>query len=197
MKTPRFDLLLKTPRFDLLLVVLMVLLAAPRARATVLVPLDLDTLVRRAHLIVRGAPESSRSEWANGTIQTVTRVRVESLLKGQAPEVVEVRTPGGSVGELTQKVFGAPELTPGEPVILFLHELPGAARSRYAVEGFSQGKFDVIKGPGGTSLVAQRLGGIGLLQPGGKVVPAREPEPIPERDFVERIRRSLQSQEAP
>ena len=92
------------------------------ARASVFLPVDFDTLARRADLIVRGTVQSSSSALTpdGKQVHTVTRIAVGRTLKGSAPVVVEVRTPGGSVGDFSQKISGAPEFTPGEEVIVFL-----------------------------------------------------------------------------
>ena len=62
---------------------------------------SVETLARRADLIVRGCAERSvcRTTSDGKQIYTVTTVRVARALKGSAGALVEVHTPGGVVGE--------------------------------------------------------------------------------------------------
>ncbi|MGI5864757.1 MAG: hypothetical protein ACOX6T_22285 [Myxococcales bacterium] len=172
---------------------LLALSVALPAQATVVEPMDVETLSRRADLVVQGTALSSESSFVNGQIQTVTRVRVDCALKGQAPAVVEVRTPGGRVGDLGQMVTGAPQFAPGEEVIVFLRRLPGGARFR--VEGMSLGKFDVVKAPDGRRMVTRNDEGLSIKLPDGGVQQATRFEPVPEPVFLERVRSAVRQEQ--
>jgi hypothetical protein len=162
----------------------------------VVAPFDLDTLAVQADLVIRGTAESTSSSWSGDgrRIFSLTRVSVSSSIKGQAPTFIEILTPGGSVGKIGQKVWGAPEFAPGEQVILFLRKRPhpAAALPRFEVAGLAQGKFSVVREPDGTNKIRQQLDGLGVLQPTGAVRPAPAFEPVSERDFLQRIRSALQ-----
>ncbi len=169
---------------------LLVVAASLPARATVVEPMGVETLSDRADLVVQGTALSSESSFVRGQIQTVTRVRVHCALKGQAPGVVEVRTPGGRVGDLGQMVAGAPQFAPGEEVVVFLRRLPGAD-ARFRVEGMSQGKFTVVTVADGRRLVTRRDEGLSVRLPDGGVGQATRFEPVPEPVFLERVRRCV------
>lgn len=167
--------------------------AASTARASVILPADVEELTRRAEHIVRGTVLSSAASWSpdGKQIHTVTRIAVDRALKGSGPAVVEVRTPGGVVGDLAQKALGAPEFTPGEQVILFLRRHGGSGR--YGVEGFSQGKFTIEPPSSGKGMgkVTQHLVGVDLKMPDGKIQPPAEFKPVREDEFIQRVQRAL------
>jgi len=161
------------------------------AQASVIRLVDLSVLVRRADIIVRGttlATVSSLTEDGK-QIHTVAKVRVQSALKGAPASEIEVRTPGGTIGDITQMVHGAPRLVEGQKVILFLHRV---SERRFTIEGFAQGKYEVVNGH-----VVQDLRGIGILGPDGAIRPGTTTESVPERDFVARVRKALEGTVAP
>ena len=120
-------------------------------------------------------------------------MRVASTLKGLAAEVVEVRTPGGTVGDITQVVHGAPAFAAGEEVVLFLHRETAA---HYTVESLALGKFEVTRAADGAPVVRQRAAHLGVLEADGVVRAAKAQEPVPEREFLDRVRRAVEAKEA-
>jgi hypothetical protein len=167
------------------------IIASP-AHATSVRALSLEALARGADLVVHGRAVDRSSEWVSGgkLIQTTTRVRVLEQLKGTAPgELIEVREPGGTVGELTQKAWGAPEIGVGEEVVLFLRKLPGA-RPRFSVEGFSQGRFTVV-GAGANAAVVREMPDLTLVGQDGRAEQARRFGPVPKARFFEQVRAAL------
>ncbi len=170
---------------------LFLLLAASSAHATIVLPMDVEALTRRSDLVVRGRALSVQPAWSSDgrRIQTTVRVEVASSLKGQAPKVVEIVTPGGVVGEIGQQVSGAPQFAPGEQVIVFLEKVPQVAR--FQVAGMAQGKFELTADAKGQPIVTQSLAGLAVLGPDGKVREAQPIAPTPEADFVARVQRAL------
>lgn len=181
-----------THRNAILLAGVLIAALASTARASVILPADVEELSRSAEHIVRGTVLSNTASWtADGKqIHTVTRVAVDRTIKGGVPTIVEVRTPGGTVGDLAQKVIGAPEFSAGEQVILFLHRHGNSAR--YGVEGFSQGKFTIEPQPSGGGLVMQRLAGVALKMPDGRLSPPPEFKPVREEEFLRRVQKALE-----
>ncbi|MFN7133220.1 MAG: hypothetical protein ACK4N5_14165, partial [Myxococcales bacterium] len=117
---------------------------------------------------------------------TFTRMRVLERLKGEPPSELVVRTPGGELGELTQKVHGAPEFAAGDEVVLLLQAVPGQT-GLFTVTGFSQGAFRVVADAQlGRAVV--RPAGPALLT-GGKVTPPAALGPEPADAFLARLRR--------
>jgi hypothetical protein len=172
---------------------LLLLLVASSAGASVVVPMEVEALARKADLVVRGKAAASRSAWSGDgrRIQTTTRIEVARLLKGQAPQVLEVVTPGGEVGDIGQKVSGAAEFSPGEEVFLFLERSPDGAR--FVVSGMAQGKFSVRARPGG-AVVTQSVDGLEVLGSDRQVRPAPRFEPVAEAEFVARVERALRQE---
>src|SRR6516164_1438367 len=98
----------------------LLLLALP-ALATTLVAMDVGALARASRCVVRvrvGSVSALRSE--AGRITTV--VELERLETWSGPDLPALRMliPGGVVGDLGQRVEGAPAFVPGEEVVLFL-----------------------------------------------------------------------------
>lgn len=182
---------LRRPALRPSILIVALLLAAPAAWATVVLPQSVEDLARRADLVVRGRAERSISVASpdGKLIHTVTTVRVAATLKGRAGEVVEVRTPGGTVGDITQVAHGAPSFSAGEEVVLFLHR--EGTGTRFGVEGLGLGKFEVIRSGDGSAVVRRRAPDLSLLQRDGTVRPAQAVDPVPERDFLERVRRAV------
>ncbi|MEO6952600.1 MAG: hypothetical protein ABI321_12365 [Polyangia bacterium] len=132
-----------TRTIPVLATLLMLGLTSGGAHATTMVPLDLKGLTDRAEAVVSGHVTATKSSWSAGhdAIYTDATLHVERVITGAITvgQDVIVRREGGSVDGVGMMVFGAPELVPGEEVVVFL-EHRGAAR--YVV-GMAQGKIDV------------------------------------------------------
>lgn len=153
---------------------------SPQAEAAVVLRYDLQTLAQDADVIVVGQVISVESFWVGQRIKTRARVAVEQGLKGvKGGQQVTVEVPGGGVGDIGQKVPGAPTFSEGESVVLFLTGSLGQAPLK--VLGLSQGKVSVEYGLTGPEVV-WRLNGLtpvlrtaeGLLVETGHVLPTRQ-----------------------
>lgn len=104
--------------------------------------LSLQQLVKEADLIVKARVQdvSTQETPDRSNLTTVVMLAVEQQWKGPNVSTVIVRLPGGSAGEITQRVMGQPEFSLDEEVILFLKK---QADGRYATVGGKQGKFTV------------------------------------------------------
>jgi hypothetical protein len=133
----------------LALVVVLGLAAAPSAAraTTVLVPMSDADLVRTSALVVVGTARRIESlALRDGRILSEITLGVERTLKGEvASGTVVVTAPGGSVGDRTVQVFGAPEFAVGETVLLFLRR---AAGGRLRTTALALGKYHVDRQPG-------------------------------------------------
>lgn len=138
------------------------LLVSSGARASVLAPLDLPSLVAHADRVVVGTVESEVSRWnaAHNAIYSDITVRVGRALKGDAQggDLVTVRREGGEVDGVGMRISGAAHFAAGEEVLLFL-ERRGAA---YWTVGMAQGKMHVAV-VGGRRLVYRNTAGIEFL----------------------------------
>jgi hypothetical protein len=134
-------------RTDLLVLILAPALAAfasARARATTLVRMSLEQLAQASSDIVRGQAVSQASGWntSHTLIMTVTRIAVETRMKGQAPETVDIEQPGGTVGNFRVYVPGTVHFLPGAKYLLFL-EPSKATPAHYQVVGMVQGAYRI------------------------------------------------------
>src|SRR4029077_363296 len=107
----------------------------------------------------------ARSVWEGGRIYTYTRVRVERPVAGNLDGAGElwVRTMGGIVGNIGQRVEGEAVLVPGQTSLLFVHA--GGLTSVAEVTGRGQGQFPLVaEGDGAPRIIRNRSVGL-LLEP--------------------------------
>jgi hypothetical protein len=121
---------------------LVVLALAVALSATTLSRLRLTALAQESTAVARLRCLSAISRWDNGEIWTETRFEVLETEKGLLPGLISVRTLGGRIEHLHARVDGVPVFRPGEEVYLFLW---GAVGEPYAVLGWSQGTFRIMK----------------------------------------------------
>lgn len=122
---------------------------AQPAHAGVAVEMGLSHLVKVASSVVVATPVESRSEWVeeDGRQRIVTwhRLQTERVVAGALPTTGEtwVRTLGGRVGDIGQKVEGEAVLPQGKRMVLFLMARPDG---RAVVAGMGQGAWMVVRG---------------------------------------------------
>lgn len=114
-------------------VVALVAWAAP-ARASVSIPLSPGELDAASFAKCVVTPIDATSTWEDGRIVTYTRVHVDRVLSGSAPDEVTIRTLGGVVGDVGQIVFGEAVLAPHATVHL------SSFRGATVVTGGEQGE---------------------------------------------------------
>jgi len=144
--------------------------AVRTALASVVRPQSLDDLVDRSLTVVVVVPEEQRSVWEGGRIVTYTRVTVIERVAGDAEGTLWVRTLGGEVGELGQRVDGEATFAVGTPTLVFLERgVVGA----YAVAARAQGQFLLEARPSGRVLRPHpSMGAFMTKGPKDVVVPA-------------------------
>jgi hypothetical protein len=122
------------------------------ARATVMVPADLNELSHDAVAIARGRIVAVDAQWTDGRrgIETIVSLETETYLKGSLGDVVQFRVPGGSLGRFRNIVVGAPQFAIGQRVIVFLGSRGPTVPY---VLGMSQGVFRLVQSPQGDWLV--------------------------------------------
>ncbi|MCU0692146.1 MAG: hypothetical protein MUF54_12170 [Polyangiaceae bacterium] len=126
------------------------------ARAAVSLEVTLPSLAKRATSIVVGTPTESRSLWEENEgegrrIVTYHRVRVASVVAGSTQQEVWVRTLGGRVGEIGQRVEGTAVLRANKPVLLFLLQ---RRNGTHAVLEMAQGAYPVERTDTGEERIA-------------------------------------------
>lgn len=127
---------------------------------TLALALSLEDMVNQSDVIAIGKALDTRSVWIDRSLVTFVTVAVDESLKGQPGETLTVVVPGGVDANrkipIAMTYPGAPKLTPGENVLLFLtsdSEVGGG----YNVTGFAQGKFSIVEDENGEPMVSRDL----------------------------------------
>lgn len=140
------------------------------AHATVMVALDLPTLVREADVVVVADVVGQTARWdAHRRIVTDVELAVVEPMKGTSRpgDVVVLTRLGGAIGELGMRIEGEPLFADGERVLVFARTSTEDHVSLCAV-GMSQGVMPVEHGqvlPGGGGLALVQQGSDGHLRP--------------------------------
>jgi hypothetical protein len=125
------------------------------AAATTIIPMSVEKLTQSSSHVLEGAAITTWSQWnaQHNLIYTYTKFQVSSAWKGQAPSVVVVKQPGGTVGTTKEKVYGVRYLRAGEHSVLFLR--PSDERDgTLIITGLVQGNFRVRISPAGQEMVS-------------------------------------------
>jgi len=120
-----------------------------RARATTLIPMSDATLVHTSALIALGDVRRVEARaLPDGRIVTETTILVARTLKGRLRTgKIVVTEPGGRVAGRSAVVFGTPEFSVGERVLVFLKR---SAEGRLRTNALALGKYRVeAASPGG------------------------------------------------
>jgi len=122
-------------------------LAASDAGASVSIQVTWDGLLRESTAAAIVTANESQSVWENGRIYTYTHVHVDRGIAGDLATGADawVRTMGGVVGNIGQRVEGEAVLGPGHASLLFLHTGGAAPAGVYQVTARGQGQFPVVR----------------------------------------------------
>src|SRR5574340_1110001 len=140
-----------------LLVTLTVGLRPGPARATTFVLMDEENLLRSSDAVLVGtvtAIEAGAN--ADGVIHTYVHVQPERVIKGTLGlDEVVLREPGGSTGDVEQRVFGVPEFWVGERTLLFVsRNLDGTLQTN----SLAMGKYSVTVDAAGQATAVREFG---------------------------------------
>ena len=126
-----------------------------RLSAMTYVSVDFQTLVGEAHAIAVGHVVAVEPRWREGRrgIETALTFEVEQYLKGDLGRTVTFAVPGGQLGRYRSVMPGAPVISEGDELVLFL---TGSASSHTHVLGLSQGVFRIM---------TDRVRGVRLIVP--------------------------------
>jgi hypothetical protein len=133
------------------------------ARATVMVEVALEDMIRDSVAIVRGRVIHSGTHMLvrehGMDPATVTTLRVDEWLKGEGGPTLSIRELGGLIGPTGQgggmRIDGTPQYALGEEVLVFLAPDPDDA-TYFRTYAMAQGKFVVLRGVGGAPDVVTR-----------------------------------------
>jgi hypothetical protein len=163
-----------SPRILRVLVGLVVVTAcalggAPRATASLMIALDLQTLVARASHVVVARVASQRARYdGRGRIVTDVTLRVDESLVGPARvgDRLVVERLGGAIGELGMRVEGEPLFEDGGRVLLFAAWAPSGG-GRLRPVGMAQGvmRVEPPRVSGGEERVLPGAEGLALVRP--------------------------------
>ena len=127
---------------------------------TLAVALSFDDMIDQSDVIAVGNCVDTKSVWVDRTLVTLATVSVSETLKGAASGNLTVVLPGGVDANrkfpIAMSYPGAPRLTPGEDVFLFLNSDTDYGLG-YNVAGFSQGKFSIVNDEEGEPVVSRDL----------------------------------------
>jgi hypothetical protein len=132
----------------------------PTADTSLAVALSVEDMVNQSDVIAIGNCVETKSVWVDRSLVTLATVSVTESLKGSASSTIVVELPGGIDANrkvpIAMTYPGAPNLTPGEDVFLFL-TATGEVGGSYTVAGFSQGKFSIVTDDEGEQMVSRNL----------------------------------------
>ena len=127
---------------------------------TLALALSLEDMVDQSDVIAIGNCTDTKSVWVDGTLVTLASVSVNETLKGTEAGSLTVVLPGGVDANRQVPVAvsypGAPRMTPGEDVFLFLNS-DVDYQLGYNVAGFAQGKFSIVSDEDGDPVVSRDL----------------------------------------
>ena len=124
-------------------------------------------MTAKATTIVRGRVQSSRTFAKGQLFYTISSVAVSERWKGDAGSVIEVATPGGTIGGMSQTFSGVPVLGGGKEYVFFLWRGTDGLNK---VIGLSQGLFDVAVGAKGEALAVRPAVTEGIVDAAGQPV---------------------------
>ena len=134
-------------RSRIALALLAVVVGVSIASASTFLKVDLPTLKKMSESVVHAKVVDMRSAWNDegSAIFTWVTLDVKGRLHGSAADQIVVRVPGGTVGDFTSEMEGAPKFVVGEDVVAFIarwHD--GVAMVAGYAEGLSKVKRDSI-----------------------------------------------------
>jgi hypothetical protein len=129
--------------------------------------LSIEEIAGQADLIAVGRCTETRSQWVGRNLFTLATVSVGEVVKGEQRSSLTVALPGGVDAKrqfpVAVSYAGAPTMTPGEEVVLFLTG-EGRIPHAYDVVGYSQGKLTVVRDEAGRKTVSRGARSITLSE---------------------------------
>lgn len=172
--------------------------ARPASPTTVIAP-TFDELVRRAESVIVARVVSTRSAWVDSrfgrSIVTDVTVSIEQTMKGPVYAERSYEFLGGTVGEDTLVVEGAPRFSIGDRDVLFINE---TGRPVSPIVGFTYGRFRIFRDATGVDTIRTHDGrplastaDVGNDRPPARIAPERS---LSLTDFVNTITTTVRVQ---
>lgn len=146
---------------------LVLILLSASAWAATLERMSLTDMTAKATTIVRGRVQSARTVAIGRVFYTISSVTVTERWKGDAGSAIDVATPGGTMGGMSQTFSGVPVLGSGKEYVLFLWRGRDGLNK---VIGLSQGLFDVAIGVKGEAYAVRPAVTEGMVDAAGQPV---------------------------
>jgi len=141
--------------------------------------------MRTSDLVIQGEVREISYRMESNHIYTYVQVGVSKSIKGNFPEEVTLRIKGGKIGNIIEKVSGAPSFEKGERVILFLKKV----NDFFRLSGMALGKFKIIN-ENGIEFVINKAEGLSIYKDGRILEPQERKWKYDE--FIMMIRRFLE-----
>jgi hypothetical protein len=137
------------------------LVDCPSAEASVSLQLSLQQLTSFSDRVVVGSSVESFSKWepreeGGQRIVTLHRIRLERSIVGDGPQELWIKTLGGKVGSIGQRVDGEAVLPKAQRVLLFLQKID---ETTFFVVGLGQGVYHIERAANGMDLIRRSLSG--------------------------------------
>lgn len=173
--------------------------------ATLVPRMTIEQMMDSSDAVVHGTIARTWSAWdsSHEFIWTHYELRLTESMLGDILDKVVISEPGGTVGNDSMEIVGAPRYRIGEEVVLLTARTPiGYLRT----SGWGQGRFDVVADPRtGFKVVRSGLAGIELVEPAGAasaaaLKPGTSPKSLdglPLDQFKSRIRTLIANRERP
>ena len=150
---------------------------------SVVVQMDLKSLVAGADTIIQGRAEAVYSQWDSDrrVIYTYISIGVDEILKGESRRSLLIKQLGGTVGSLVMTVSGMPGFEVGAGVIVFLED---SGNGTFQIVGLNQGKYVIAE-----DSAISNISGVDLLNPKtGLLSGASVVNKVPLEEFKDKIR---------
>ena len=136
------------------------LLALATTQGTSVVPPDFEQLVGESDYVVRAVVKSVTAEWrvnqGHRGIFTLVELDVKEVITGTPPQPLVLVMLGGTVGDDTLTVAGAPQFKVGDEDVLFVH---GNGYNFSPLVAVMHGRYPVMRDPGtGREFIARSNG---------------------------------------
>jgi hypothetical protein len=156
--------------------------ASSAAHAATFEPLDIDQLSTRADQIFVGTVSGSTSgrTFRGAVVTDFTFVDVEPI-KGASPATIDVRMFGGTAGDETVQVAGAPAFRVGERYVVFI---AGNGRAMFPTLGGPAGIYPVRSDPLTHQQKVYEYGGRPLIALPSGVEPSARPKELAPREYA-------------
>jgi hypothetical protein len=157
--------------------------------ATTIIRMDLKTLAQSAQLISRARCVSTESRWERGSIWTFDEFDVLEIFKGEPPQRLRIRLPGGRIGHEETKIEGVPRFSQGEEVVLFAEQ---TSAGDYGVTSWAQGTFRVHRDAAGSdATLTQDTTHFAVLDPATRKLVSGGARDLPLTEFRRQIVEAL------